>query len=123
MESLQNGLQGRIQTFVQEGAPTLTRGRLPNTLIKFSRKPYEIKEILVHRGRAPGAPPPLRSATGLQPQSGTTLFACIVFNETKMDPHTNTFVLFVIYENLSLCTFDVTKGESKIVFSEKNMKR
>ena len=33
-------------------------GRLPNILIIFSEKPYEIKEILVRRegGRAPGVP-------------------------------------------------------------------
>ena len=59
---LLNHSQGRIQT-VQEGAPTPSRGRLPNVLIKFTGKPYEIKEILVRRGgRAPGASP-LRSAT------------------------------------------------------------
>ena len=35
-------------------------GRQPNILVIFSEKPYEIKEILVRRGRARagGAPPP-----------------------------------------------------------------
>ena len=32
-------------------------GRLPNILVVFSEKPYEIKEILVRRGGALGAPP------------------------------------------------------------------
>ena len=50
--------QGRIQTFVQEGAPTPSRGRLPNILIKFTGKPYEIKEILVRRGGASRERPP-----------------------------------------------------------------
>ena len=49
-------MQGRIQTFVKKGAPTPTQGHLPNTLIQFSGKPYEIKEILV-LGRGAGAPP------------------------------------------------------------------
>ena len=34
---------------------------LPNILVIFSEKPYEIKEILVSRGGAPGVPP--KSAT------------------------------------------------------------
>ena len=40
-------------------------GRLPNVLIIFSEKPYEIKEILVHRGVCAGCTPlnpPLHSA-------------------------------------------------------------
>ena len=38
------------------------RGHLPNTLIQFSEKSNEIKEILVRRGGAENTP--LRSATG-----------------------------------------------------------
>ena len=51
--------QGRIQNFPQEGAPIPGGGRLPNILVIFSEKPYEIKEILVRRG---GRAPP-KSAT------------------------------------------------------------
>ena len=40
-------------------------GRLPNILVIFSEKPYEIKEILVRwGGGAPGAPP--KSATTVE---------------------------------------------------------
>ena len=50
--------QERIQSFVQEGALAPSHGRLPNILIKFSGKPYEIKEILVLKGGGtPGVPP------------------------------------------------------------------
>ena len=49
--------QGRIQTFIQEGATTPSRGRVPNILIKFPGKPYKIKEILVRGWGAPEAPP------------------------------------------------------------------
>ena len=40
------------------GEGTNLGGRLPNVVVVFSEKPYEIKEILVHGGgRVPGAPP------------------------------------------------------------------
>ena len=39
------------------GAPIPKGGHLPNILVIFSEKPYEIKYILVHSGRGmPGAP-------------------------------------------------------------------
>ena len=38
-------------------------GRLPNILIIFSEKPYEIKEILVRGGGRAGCAPPPKSAT------------------------------------------------------------
>ena len=46
--------QGQIQNFSQEGAPIPRGGRLPNNLVVFSEKPYEIKEILVRRGARAG---------------------------------------------------------------------
>ena len=55
--SMLNAWQGRIQTIVQQGAPTPSRGCLSNISIKFSEKPYQIKEILVGRWG------PLTSAT------------------------------------------------------------
>ena len=53
---MMNVMQGRIPEFLFGGAPTITRGRL---LIKFSKKLYEIKDFLVHRGAgsAPLDPP------------------------------------------------------------------
>ena len=36
------------------GGTNPKRGRLPNILVIFSEKPYEIKEILVHRGAHAG---------------------------------------------------------------------
>ena len=48
--------RGGSRTSPRRGRQSLG-GRLPNILIIFSEKPYEIKEILVHRGmRAGGAP-------------------------------------------------------------------
>ena len=50
--------QGRIQNFSFEGAPMPRRGRyLPNIIVIFSGKPYEIKEILVCRGPCQVHPP------------------------------------------------------------------
>ena len=39
------------------GAPIRRGGRLPNILVIFSEKPYEIKEILVRRGARTGCAP------------------------------------------------------------------
>ena len=46
-----NTFQGRIQNFSWERV-SIPRGRLPNILVIFSEKRYEIKEILVCRGGA-----------------------------------------------------------------------
>ena len=45
-------IQGRIQKLLLGGGRQSLGGRLPNILIIFSRKPYEIKEILVRMGGA-----------------------------------------------------------------------
>ena len=50
------------ELFLGGGANPCGGGCLPTILIIFSEKRYEIKEILVHRGCALGAPP--KSATG-----------------------------------------------------------
>ena len=57
------GGQGRIQNFSFEEAP-IPRGMcLPNILVIFSAKPYEIKEILVRNGGVCRVHPP-KCATG-----------------------------------------------------------
>ena len=55
-------LSGADPELLPGGGHQSLGGHLPNTLIIFSEKPYEIKEILVHRGHMPGVPP--KSATG-----------------------------------------------------------
>ena len=63
--------RGGSRTSPRRGRQSLGGGRLPNILIIFSEKPYEIKEILVCRGaRAGCAPlnPPLH-----EPMTGSIL--------------------------------------------------
>ena len=83
--------QRRIQNFSLEGAP-IPRGRLPNILIIFSQKPYEIKEILVRSGaRAGGAPlnPPLHMSI-----VNTTKSTCNKF-KTLVDRRVTTQILMI----------------------------
>ena len=56
--------RGGSRTCRRRGRQPVKRGRQPNILYIFSEKPHDIKEILVCRGRAPGASPldpPLQS--------------------------------------------------------------
>ena len=56
------GRRGGSRTSLRRGRQSLG-GRLPNILIIFSEKPYEIKEMLVH-GRGGRRMRPPKSATG-----------------------------------------------------------
>ena len=53
------------------GANSLGRGAPTQYIYTFSEKPHEIKEILVRRGEAPGAPPKSATAVG-------HLFGCLL---------------------------------------------
>ena len=59
---LMAGSQGGSRTSPRRGRQSLG-GHLPNILIIFSEKPYEIKEILVCRGEAACQGHPPKSAT------------------------------------------------------------
>ena len=54
--------RGGSRTSPRRGRQSLGGGRLPNILVIFSEKPYEIKEILVRGGG--GAHPPLTRQSG-----------------------------------------------------------
>ena len=56
VNSMVDKYAGAEPELLLEGAPTACRGCLRNILIKFSEKPYEIKENLVREGRAGSAP-------------------------------------------------------------------
>ena len=73
--------------------PGVGGGRLPNILIIFAEKPYEIKEILV-RGGWPGVPPKSATVKG----NYTTIK---VSERTLRD----TFALLFFHDNYSLTLY------------------
>ena len=62
--------RGGSRTSPRRGRQSLG-GRLPNILVIFSEKPYEIKEILVRRGARAGCAPHIRASH--EPYTFTTI--------------------------------------------------